>query len=523
MPARRDNPAWLGGRDLFILDLANNHQGSVQHALDIIGACAEVVRAAGVQAAVKFQFRDLDTFIHPAYRAADEPKHIRRFLSTRLGAEDWVRLTAAVRDMGLRTMSTPFDEASMDLVERLDLDFVKIASCSASDWPLLERVAASGRPLVFSTGGLTLDDLDNVVSFCEHRALDAAIMHCVAVYPTPAEDLELHQIGFLRRRYPGFPIGWSTHEAPDDTDPVQMAVGLGATLFERHVGLVTRDVALNSYSSTPEHLARWLAAYRKARSMLGTDAGRHTSSDSEQHALVGLKRGVWTASAIEAGQRIARDDVFFAMPLQTGQMVSGSWRDGVVAKRALPANEPVRTADVQAHADEETQFRVYRAIHQAKALLNTARIRLPSDFRVEYSYHHGWARFHEVGAFLIDVVNREYCKKYVIQVPGQRHPAHYHKLKEETFVVLFGELRATIDGRARVLQPGDQVLVLPGVWHDFHTTTGVVFEEISTTHHNDDSVYRHPAIQALAREKRKTVVDHWGRYQLKGILRSGEH
>lgn len=521
MPARRANPEWLGGRDLFILDLANNHQGSVRHALDVVGACAEAVRAAGVQAAVKFQFRELDTFIHPAYRGADEPPHVKRFLSTRLGAEDWARLAEAVRAAGLRTMATPFDEDSVDLVERLDLDFVKIASCSAADWPLVERVAASGRPVVFSTGGLTLDELDNVVSFSEHRALQAAIMHCVAVYPTPSAALELHQIGFLRRRYPDFPIGWSTHEAPDDTDPVQVAVALGATLFERHVGIAAGEFPLNAYSSTPEQLGKWFAAYRKARAMLGDPGGRHVSSEAEQRALAGLERGVWAAAPLEAGQRIARGDVFFAMPLQAGQMVSGAWRNDLVATRDLAADEAIRPADVRSHADERTHRRVYGAIHQAKALLNTARIRLPDDFRVEYSHHLGWARFDEVGAFLIDVVNREYCKKYIIQIPGQRHPAHYHKRKEETFVVLFGELRATIDGRERVLRPGDQALVLPGVWHDFRTATGVVFEEISTTHHNDDSVYQDPAIQALKREERKTVVDHWGRYQLQEVLGAG--
>ena len=484
-----NNPAWLGSRDLFILDLANNHQGSVRHALDIIGACADVVRSAGVQAAVKFQFRELDTFIHPAYRSADEPKHIRRFLSTRLGVDDWVRLTAAVRDAGFRTMATPFDEASLDLVERLDLDFVKVASCSASDWPLLERIAASGKPVVFSTGGLTLDEIDNIVSFSEHRALDAAIMHCVAVYPTPPEDLELHQIGLFRQRYPGFPVGWSTHEAPDDTTRCKWRLRRGrrssSVMQVWRQGRVAQRVLFDARAVGPLVRSASESAFDA-----GASVGRHASSEEEQQSLAGLKRGVWAASAIKAGRRITRDDVYFAMPLQPGQMVSGSWRNDVTATRALSANEAVTPTDVRGHADEDVHRRVYSAIHQAKALLNTARILLPNDFKVEYSHHHGWARFNEIGAFLIDVVNREYCKKYIIQIPGQRHPAHYHKLKEETFAVLFGELRATIDSRERVLQPGDQALVLPGVWHDFHTTTGVVFEEISTTHHNDDSVYR---------------------------------
>ena len=66
----------------------------------------------------------------------------------------------------------------------------------------------------------------------------------------------------------------------------------------------------------------------------------------------------------------------------------------------------------------------------------------------------------------------------------------------------------------RTLTPGDTLLVLPGVWHSFWTETGCVFEEISTTHYNNDSVYKDAAINKLERSERKTVVDHWGRYQL---------
>jgi N-acetylneuraminate synthase len=75
-------------------------------------------------------------------------------------------------------------------------------------------------------------------------------------------------------------------------------------------------------------------------------------------------------------------------------------------------------------------------------------------------------------------------------------------------------LEVEIDGRRRTLHPGDTLLVQQGVWHQFWTDTGVIFEEISTTHYNDDSFYEDKEINRLDRSQRKTVVNHWGRYQI---------
>ena len=157
---------------------------------------------------------------------------------------------------------------------------------------------------------------------------------------------------------------------------------------------------------------------------------------------------------------------------------------------------------------------LYSAIHSLKAMLNEARIALNTDFKVEFSHHAGIEKFPEVGATFIDCVNREYCKKLVIQMPGQYHPLHYHKKKEETFQVLYGIMEIEVDGRCRTLFPGDTQLVPQGVWHEFSTKTGVIFEEISTTHFNDDSFYEDKAINRVERSARKTIVKHWGRYQI---------
>ena len=147
-------------------------------------------------------------------------------------------------------------------------------------------------------------------------------------------------------------------------------------------------------------------------------------------------------------------------------------------------------------------------------MLSEARVFLNSEFEVEYSHHYGVKNFRKTGVIIINVINREYCKKILVQLPGQMHPSHHHKLKEETFQVLYGSLNVWMEGREKVLFPGDICLVLPGVWHSFSTKTGCIFEEVSTTHYNNDSVYRDKKINDLKREERKTRVNHWGRYEL---------
>ena len=82
-------------------------------------------------------------------------------------------------------MCTPFDEASVDLIVDMGFDLIKVASCSADDWPLLEKIAGANLPTVFSTGGLLIEDIDNLVSFFTHRGSHFAMMHCVSIYPTP--------------------------------------------------------------------------------------------------------------------------------------------------------------------------------------------------------------------------------------------------------------------------------------------------------------------------------------------------
>lgn len=500
-------------RELFILELANNHQGSLEHGTRIIREHAAVVRRHGVRAAMKFQFRDLDTFIHPNHRGGEGNKHIGRFLSTRLKVDEFAELADEVRKQDLITMATPFDEPSVDVIERLNIDVIKIGSCSATDWPLIERIADSGRPVIFSTGGLDLKEIDALVSFFEHRRVQVAIMHCVSIYPTPDELLQLSQIELLRTRYPGKPVGFSTHEHPDNLAPIQVAVAKKAELFERHVGVATDEIKLNNYSSTPEQIYRWLTAYRQAKSLCGLAEGRPEALPVETEALDTLKRGVFARTGLRSGAPIAREDVYFAMPLQKGQLEAGQWKKGIVAVGDIEKDQPLKQTGVQMPQDADKQV-IYSALHVIKAMLNEAKIELPTNFKLEISHHYGLKNFLRFGATLIECVNRDYCKKLIVQLPNQRHPAHFHRTKEETFQVLYGVLELELDGRRKTLYPGETLLIQQGVWHEFWNETGAIVEEISTTHFNNDSFYADKAINRLERSARKTIVDHWGRFQL---------
>lgn len=494
--------------NLFIFDLANNHMGDMVHAERVIREVAAVAHKAGVRAALKFQFRQLDSFIHPDFKERMDLKYVKRFSETRMEMAQFETLAEIVRDAGLLTMSTPFDEASVDVICDMDLDVIKIASCSADDRPLIEKAAQVNKPIVVSTAGLALNEIDWLVNYLQTERADFALMHCVAQYPTPDNRLELDQVRQLLERYRDVPVGWSTHEDQDNVSAVQIAYALGASLFERHVGVPTDDYALNAYSSSPAQLGRWLDSFNAARAMLGAPE-RAPAALEERQTLRDLKRGTFVRRDIKAGEPIAQDDVFFAIPFQEGQLSSGEFRAGMIAQSDIAAKEPLTGS---AGSEREDADAVFQIMLQVRGMLNTAGIYINEDAEIEISHHYGLARFREFGAVLITCVNREYAKKLVVQLPRQKHPYHFHKKKEETFQLLSGDVEIVKDGHPNKLVPGDTLLVAPGEWHKFHTLDGCVFEEISSTAFVNDSFYEDPAIDGLPREGRKTKVDHWAAY-----------
>ena len=480
----------LFDKPLFTFEMANNHQGSVEHGKRII---REIKKAAEpyediFDFAFKFQYRDLDTFIHPDFKDRMDIKNIKRFQDTRLSQEQFLELKAEVEKNGMYTMCTAFDEASVDRIREQGYDIIKIASCSFTDWPLLEAIAGTQLPVIASGAGSPLDDVDRVITFFRNRKIPFSLMHCVAQYPTADEFQEMNQITFYKQRYPGLRVGFSTHESPDNMEPVKVAVAKGAEIFEKHVGVPTDTITLNGYSADPGQVSAWLEAAKRTFILCGTTSGRYVPAEKEIADLQALRRGVFAKKELSAGQVLTRDDYYLAFPCREGQLLANSLSKyaSITCTADIGKDAPLMLDSVKV---DDCREQVLSAVKKVFALIEKSGVVIPEGSRCDISHHYGISRFEETGVAMIECVNREYCKKVLIVLPGQSHPSHHHVQKEETFMVLYGSLDVVCDGQKRHVTRGETVVVERGVDHSFSSEEGCVFEEISTTHFGNDSFY----------------------------------
>jgi sialic acid synthase SpsE/mannose-6-phosphate isomerase-like protein (cupin superfamily) len=491
---------------LFVFEMANNHMGDVKHGLRMINEFAEAKKCYDYKFAFKFQLREIDTFIHPSYKDRMDLKYIRRFSETRLSNEQFQELKDEAGKHGFISICTGFDEKSIDLIEKMEFDIIKIASCSLTDWHLLERIALTNKPIIASTAGSSLSDIDNVVSFLQHRQKPLALLHCVGEYPTQIDHLQLNQIDLFNKRYPDITIGYSTHEDPDNMDSIKIAIAKGAKIFEKHVAVQTNEYPKNAYSATPDQISQWLKSAHNALAMCGVVGERAKFSNKELDDLRQFKRGVFASKNIGKTNVINTSDIFYAFPNQNNQLLANdiSKYTEYILRRDIKINEPILSTDVERIEKRE---KVYAIVQSIKKILKEGNVIFPGKANLEISHHYGIDQFMEYGSTMITVVNREYCKKLIIMLPGQKHPEQYHKKKEETFVILYGKIQILLDGKTSEYGVGDVVTVNPGIKHAFSTSTGTIIEEISSTHFIDDSYYTDASI--MQNKQRKTLLSHW--------------
>ena len=490
----------------FILDLANNHFGDVKHAQRTISALAKQVSDLGQRVVLKVQLRDLDSYIHPSYKQRQDLHYIRRFSETRLGHDGFLAIAESSKEAGFETMATAFDEASFETFQNIGFDYVKIASASSNDRNLISGAATLGAPLVASTGGLLESEIQNLHGILKSHKVDFAIMHCVSVYPAPDNILQLRQILNFRELFPGTPIGWSTHERPTNLAPVQLATALGATLFERHVGLESAKYKLNGYSSTPDLVREWMIAAIEAEAMLGSQE-RLPITDEERSTLLSLKRGIYAKSELPADTDLDSASVYSAFPLEVGGIESGTLDFPAKTIDLVSKDSALQTSSLASH--EASLPLVPQILASVKAILARARVAINNDATLELSHHFGIDRFREFGVAMFTCVNRNYAKKVLVMLPRQKHPMHFHDMKEETFQLLWGDAQITVNGKKHSLRPGDMVTVYPKEWHKFTTLNGCVIEEISTHHSPGDSFYEDSSIASSNPSSRKTPVSHF--------------
>jgi len=493
-------------KNLFILEMANNHMGNVNHGIELINTFGKICKKYPFNFAMKFQYRELKTFIHPKMKSRKDIKFIKRFSETKLKKGDFDKFIKAAKKQNFYSISTPFDEDSVKLIEKQNLDIIKIASCSFSDWPLLERVVENNKPIIASTAGANIKEIDQVVSFFQHRKKEFAIMHCVAEYPTPDKNTNLEQINFLKKRYPNVRIGFSTHENPSDERFILMAYSMGASIFERHVALPNKKFSINEYSSTPEQIDKWLKAASFAKKVLGDKKKKSRINKNELNNLISLRRGIFAKKLLKKNQSISRNDIYFAFPPIKNQFTANNWAKYLkyTAIKSIKKDEAITTFNSRSI---DTREKIWSIVKQVRNFLNKTKTIIPGGASLEISHHYGLDKFNKFGLVILDVINRDYCKKLLVLLPNQNHPEQMHKKKEETFHILYGSVNLIINGKPRLLSSGDVVTILKKQRHSFNTKKGAIIEEISTTHYKNDSFYTDQKI--MKNNNRKTVLTYW--------------
>lgn len=300
------------GRPFLIAEAGVNHNGRLALALRLVDAAAE----AGADA-VKFQ-----TFKADALAAASAPRAAYQKKSGSSSQRDMLRalelsetdhraLVAHCRRRRLRFMSTPFDEASADMLDGLGMTIFKIASGEITNLPLLSRIAEKRKPIILSTGMSTLDEVRIAVKTLRCAgARDLALLHCVSSYPAPAKDANLRAMATLEKAF-GLPVGYSDHTR--GLEVAFAAAALGARVIEKHF---TLDKTLpgpdHAMSLSPEELSALVGGLARVVSSLGD--GQKNPRPCELEVRKAARRSVVFSRALPKGHRLSDADLALKRP-----------------------------------------------------------------------------------------------------------------------------------------------------------------------------------------------------------------
>jgi sialic acid synthase SpsE len=323
-----------GQRPYIMAEIGVNHGGSLELAHRLI----RLAKQGGADAA-KFQTYKAEKLASrhsPAYwDTRKEPTTSQFQLFQKFdafGPDEYRQLAAWCREEGIDFVSTPFD---LDAVAFLDplVPFHKIASADVTNVPLLRAVAATGKPIVMSTGAATMGEVDSALhTLSAAGAVDIALLHCVLNYPTENHLAHLGMISGLRRAYPDRVIGYSDHTIPDEPmTSLTTAVILGATILEKHF---THDRTLQGndhyHAMDVNDLSSVVARLELIQSLTGPDEHKRPLL-SEEPARQHARRSIVVARAVKAGQVLSPDDLTCKRP---GSGVSPQHWDEVIGLRA---------------------------------------------------------------------------------------------------------------------------------------------------------------------------------------------
>ncbi|OFW15055.1 MAG: N-acetylneuraminate synthase [Acidobacteria bacterium RIFCSPLOWO2_12_FULL_67_14] len=300
-------------RCYVIAEIGHNHQGSLQKARELF----REAKLAGAQA-VKLQKRDnRGLYTRAAYQKPYDNENSfgptygehREFLE--FGLKEYQELQRYARELGIDFFATAFDAASADFLEGLDVPAYKIASGDVRSTPLLAHVARFGKPIILSTGGALIDDVQRAYDTIMPINPQLGLLQCTAGYPAAFEELDLRVVGQYRERFPGAVIGYSGHD-----NGIAMPVAayvLGARIVEKHFTLNRAMKGTDhAFSLEPVGLRKMMRDLERTHAALGD--GVKKIYESEKAPIVKMGKSLVVARDLPSGHVLGRSDLVMKSP-----------------------------------------------------------------------------------------------------------------------------------------------------------------------------------------------------------------
>lgn len=293
-----------------IAEMSGNHNQSLERALEIVEAAAKT----GAHA-LKIQTYTPDTMtldLNEREFYISDPKSL--WASTSLynlyvqayTPWEWHKpIFDRARELGIIAFSTPFDDTSVDFLENLDVPCYKIASFENTDLPLIRRVAATGKPLIISTGMASIAELDDTVKAArEAGCKDLILLKCTSTYPATASNTNILTIPHMRELF-GCEVGLSDHTMGVGVSVA--GVALGATVIEKHFTLNRADGGVDStFSMEPPEMAQLVIESERAWQALGKVS--YGVTDAEKKSII-FRRSLYVVRDLTAGDVLTKENV----------------------------------------------------------------------------------------------------------------------------------------------------------------------------------------------------------------------
>lgn len=331
----------------IIAEMSGNHNQSLERALNIVEAAAK----SGAHA-LKIQTYTADTMTlnieNPDFRIDDENslwkgQNLYQLYQQAYTPWEWHEpIFNRARELGMIPFSTPFDETAVDFLEELNVPLYKIASFENTDIPLIKKIAATGKPMVVSTGMATVAELDELVQTArEAGCRDLILLKCTSTYPATPENTNISTIPHMRELF-DVQVGLSDHTM--GIGVAVASVALGATVIEKHFTLSRADGGVDSaFSMEPEEMKALVVETERAWQAMGKVTYGPTETEK---ASLKFRRSIYVAKDIKAGEKFTKENIKIVRP---GYGLEPKYWEEIIGKisnRNLRIGTPLKLSDL---------------------------------------------------------------------------------------------------------------------------------------------------------------------------------